>query len=93
MAELDDDNKDVKAARKDMQDAIDNFMRVINDQLGTQYMATHWILMVQGVLMDDPKIHVTWREPSQPPPSHTTQLGLLHHGILRLGMEVTQDDE
>lgn len=82
--------KDVK---KQLQEAVEQYFRVCNKENGTKYMPTHWVLMVEGLLMDEDGYSVVFREPSEPAPSHSKQLGLLRYGMLRLEKDILSDDE
>lgn len=91
--EYNTDSEKFKAVKRDLQSAVEAYFRVCNEENDTQYMATHWVLMCEGVVMDEDNSVVVFREPSVPSPSHSKQMGLLRYGLLRLEKEVMSDDE
>lgn len=91
--EYNTDSSEFKAVKKKMQEAVEDYFRVCNKENDTQYMATHWVLMCEGVVMDEDNSVVVFREPSEPSPSHSKQIGLLRYGLIRLEKEVASDDE
>lgn len=93
MSSIDTSGPEFKGIKAKLQNCIEEYISLCNKEYNTQYMPTHWVLMVEGILMDDPEYSMVIREPSQPPPSHTKQLGLLRYGIIRLEREIAADDE
>lgn len=91
--EYNTDSEAFKAIKADLQRAVEAYFRVCNEENDTQYMVTHWVLMCEGVVMNEDNSVVVFREPSVPSPSHSKQMGLLRYGLLRLEKEVMSDDE
>lgn len=91
--EYDTDSVAFRAVKKAIQTAVEDYFRVCNEENDTQYMVTHWVLMCEGVVMDADNSVVVFREPSNPSPSHSKQMGLLRYGLLRLEKEVMSDDD
>jgi len=91
--EYNTDSEAFKAVKADLQGAVEAYFRVCNEENDTQYMVTHWVLMCEGVVMNEDNSVVVFREPSNPSPSHSKQMGLLRYGLIRLEKEVMSDDE
>lgn len=90
---FDTDSKGFRAAKDQLQLAAEAYFRVCNEENNTQYMLTHWVMMMEGVLMDEDDTSVVFREASRPSPSHSKQMGLLDYGLCRLKKEVMSDDD
>jgi hypothetical protein len=91
--EYNTDSEAFRAVKKVLQAAVEDYFRVCNEENDTQYMVTHWVLMMEGVVMDEENTTVVFREASRPSPSHSKQMGLLDYGLIRLKKDVMSDDE
>lgn len=90
--EWDTGTEEFESVKRKLSDVVDEYFRVCNKENDTQYMPTHYVLMVEGVLIDRPDYSVVFREPSENL-SHTKQIGLLRYGLVRLERDVAEDDD
>lgn len=90
---LETDDEAFASARNKIQEAVEEFFRVCEQVHGVQYMLTHWVLMAEGLVIDEPNNFVVLREVPDPAPSISKQLGLLQYGVIRLQKDIQEDDE
>lgn len=86
------DEEEKKAIAK-LQEAVEEYTKYVNERDDEQYMITEWILVGQGICMDDPTNRIYIHEPSDPQPSLPSMLGMLQYTSLRLHKRVMEEDD
>lgn len=89
---FDDTDPRFKQAQASLDEAVCRYVRAVNEIGGHRYLVRKWLLLVEGVLMDQDNCTVVLSEPSQPLPSAADQLGLLRYAVIRHEAYIASDD-